>query len=95
MMIVAGHLVVAPGKREQYLRGCSDVVRQARAAPGCLDFAISSDLVDQGPINVFERWGSPQAMQAFRSSGPSDEQTATIRSASIAEYRIDTMDPLS
>ncbi|KRE29938.1 antibiotic biosynthesis monooxygenase [Mycobacterium sp. Soil538] len=88
MIIVAGHLMVDPADRQSYLTGCATVVRQARAAPGCLDFAISADLVDLGRINVYEQWESPADVEAFRSSGPSDEQLAAIRSASVAEYRI-------
>ena len=45
MVIVAGHLIVAPEVRDGFLAGCADVVRQARRAPGCLDFAISADPV--------------------------------------------------
>ncbi|BDX32039.1 hypothetical protein TUM20985_25860 [Mycobacterium antarcticum] len=52
-VIVAGHLTVAPGDRNAYLAGCVDVVRQARAAPGCLDFAVSPDLLDPSRINVY------------------------------------------
>ena len=88
MIIVAGHLVVAREDREAYLAGCSDVVQRARGAEGCLDFTIAADLVDAGRINVFERWASQAAVEAFRGSGPSDEQSAAIRSASVAEYDV-------
>ncbi len=54
------------------------VVEQARGAAGCLDFAISADLIDPGRINIFERWESQAAVDAFRSSGPSDEQGAAM-----------------
>ena len=76
MVIVAGHITVAPQQRESYLAGCVRVVEQARGAAGCLDFAISADLVDPGRINVFERWESQAAVDTFRGSGPSDEQGA-------------------
>jgi hypothetical protein len=81
MVIVAGHLVVDPQERDDYLSGCVEVVRQARRAAGCLDFAISADAVDPGRINIFERW-----VEAFRGGGPSDEQGAAIRAASVAEF---------
>jgi quinol monooxygenase YgiN len=87
-VIVAGHLFVEPSARAAYLAGCVDVVRQARAAPGCLDFAISGDLLDAGRINVYERWESQSAVEAFRGSGPSDEQAAVVTSASVAEYDV-------
>ena len=41
MVIVAGHLVVDPEERDDYLSGCVEVVRQARRTPGCLDFSLS------------------------------------------------------
>lgn len=88
MVIVAGHLMVDPARRDEYLSGCLAVVRQARGAAGCRDFAVSADLVDPGRVNIFERWDSRAAVEAFRGSGPSDEQGAAILSASVAEYDV-------
>lgn len=88
MIIVAGHLTVAPEQRESYLAGCVSIVEQARRAPGCLDYAITADLVDSGRIAIFERWESQAAVETFRSTGPSDEQGAMILAASVAEYDV-------
>ena len=88
MVIVAGQLVVDPEQRESYLASCVGVVEQARATPGCLDFAISADLVEPGRINVLERWESRAAVEAFRGDGPSDEQGSAVLSASVAEYDV-------
>lgn len=87
-VIVAGYVVVDPGERAAYLADCVDVVRQARSAAGCLDFAISGDLLDDGRVNVYERWESQTAVEAFRGDGPSDEQGAALMSASVAEYEV-------
>lgn len=88
MVIVAGHIRVDPQQRASYLAGCVDVVTQARRAPGCLDFTISADLLDPGRINVFERWECQAAVESFRGSGPSADQTATMLSADVSEYEI-------
>jgi quinol monooxygenase YgiN len=88
VVIVAGHLVVEPHQRDAYLSGCLDVVRQARRAEGCLDFSVSADLVDPGRVNILERWASVTAAEAFRGSGPSDEQGAAMLAASVAEYDV-------
>jgi quinol monooxygenase YgiN len=88
VVIVAGHIVVDPSRRDAYLAGCVEVVRQARRAAGCLDFALSADLIDPGRINILERWASQAAVEAFRGSGPSDEQGAAIMAASVAEYDV-------
>ncbi len=88
MVIVAGHVVVDPQQRDGYLSGCVEVVRQARRAAGCLDFSLSADLLEPGRVNIFERWESRAAVEAFRGGGPSDEQGAAIRAASVAEYDV-------
>jgi quinol monooxygenase YgiN len=88
VVIVAGYVIVDREQRERYLAGCEQVVEQARQASGCLDFAISADLLDPARVNIFERWESQSAVDAFRGSGPSDEQAATMVSASVAEYDV-------
>jgi quinol monooxygenase YgiN len=87
-MIVAGHVVVDPGQRDDYLSGCVEVVRHARRDPGCLDFSLSADLLEPGRINILERWESQAAVEAFRGSGPSDEQGAAVLAAAVAEYDV-------
>ncbi len=88
MVIVAGHLIVEPLQRDSYLSECKGVVQQARRTPGCLDFAISADLLDPSRVDIFERWESQAAVDAFRGSGPSDEQQGSIVSASVSEYDV-------
>ena len=94
MVIVAGHITVEPGQRDTYLAGCVGIVEQARRADGCLDFAISADLIDPGRINIFERWESQSAVEAFRGGGPSDDQGAAMLSATVAEYDVADERPL-
>jgi catechol 2,3-dioxygenase-like lactoylglutathione lyase family enzyme len=64
------------------------VVEQARRTAGCLDFALSADLVDAGRVNVFERWRTRAELAAFRGSGPSDDQQAALLAADVAEYEV-------
>jgi quinol monooxygenase YgiN len=95
MLIVAGQLSVDPAQRDSYLAGCVSVVEQARRAPGCLDFSISADLVVPGRINVFEAWVSQSDVDSFRGSGPSEEQNATMLSATVTEYDVAHARPLT
>ncbi|WP_433329485.1 putative quinol monooxygenase [Spirillospora sp. CA-294931] len=88
MIIIAGTLYVDAEARDGYLAESVTVVEQARAAAGCLDFALSADLVEPGRINVYERWESGEDLERFRGEGPSAEQTAQIRGAEVSRYRI-------
>ncbi|CAL9533048.1 putative quinol monooxygenase [Streptomyces sp. enrichment culture] len=95
MVIVAGHIVVDPQQRESYVAGCVPVVEQARRAPGCLDFAVTADPVDAGRVNVFERWETQAAVEAFRGAGPGGEQGGAILAAAVAEYDVAQVRPLT
>jgi len=95
MVIVAGHISVEPEHRESYLVGCVSVVEQARRAAGCLDFAITADLIDPGRVNLFGDWESQTAVNAFRRRAPRNKQGAAMRSASVAESDIADVRPLS
>ncbi|MEE6295344.1 putative quinol monooxygenase [Georgenia wangjunii] len=95
MVIVAGHLTVDPEGREAYLAGCVDVARQARGSDGCLDFHLAADHVDVSRINIFEQWVSQAAAEAFRGSGPNEDQGSAIRFASVAEYDVSAVRSLT
>lgn len=87
-IIVAGYLTVDATNRETYLRSCEPVVRDARSTHGCLDFAISADLVDPTRINVHERWRDQRTLEAFRQAGPDDDQMSTLSTIAVSEYRV-------
>ena len=94
MIIVAGHITVDPEQRESYLAGSMSVVEKARRADGCLDFAMTADLLDPGRMNLFERWESQAALKAFRRSAPRHKHRTAMRSVSVAEYDIADVRPL-
>jgi quinol monooxygenase YgiN len=88
MIIVSGPIHVDPTERDAYLTGCRSVIEWARKAPGCLDFHLAADPIDESRINVYEQWESVAAVEAFRGSGPSDDQSAAIRSAAVFQHEI-------
>ena len=88
MIIVAGSHIVDPGGRDAYLERCRSVVEAARQAEGCLDYALSPDLLEPGRINVFERWASEEDLHRFRGSGPDDGQMAALLDIRVDEYEV-------
>jgi quinol monooxygenase YgiN len=93
VIIISGWISVDPSIRDDYLQGCASVVEQARASSSCLDFSLGADLIEADRINVYERWESAESLDAFRDSGPSDDQTAMIRDAEVARYQISGVGP--
>jgi quinol monooxygenase YgiN len=90
VIIVTGPLYVDPSERQTYLDGCHELMQIARETDGCLDFHLSADPIEPGRINVFERWSSVDAVEAFRGSGTSDEQNAQILDAAVVQYEIES-----
>jgi quinol monooxygenase YgiN len=88
VIIVAGSLSVEPAGRGAYLDGCRAVVAAAREDAGCLDYALSADMLELGRINVFERWESVEALERFRGSGPPDSQLAELLAIDVSEYEV-------
>lgn len=89
MIIVAGSLTVAPGRRAAYLDNCRDVIAAARSSEGCLDFHLSADPLEDGRINIYERWSGRTELDAFRGDGTGDDQSAQILGADVREYICD------
>ena len=88
MIIVSGAIYVDEPERDSYIRDCREVIVAARESDGCLDFHLAPDPIEPDRINVYEQWASVEAVEAFRASGPSSEQTAVIREARVFQYDI-------
>lgn len=93
MLIIAGSLTITTGKRDEYLEHCAQIVTLARAADGCLDFALAADLVDPDRITVYERWSSDDELERFRAAAGHDAPTDWITDAEVARYRIAAVEP--
>lgn len=93
MIIVAGWLRVDPAHRDTFLSESAAAVQQARSAIGCLDFAVSADVVDPGRVNVHERWESEIDLLAFRDDGPDDDQQISILDAEVRRYEVSSDGP--
>jgi quinol monooxygenase YgiN len=93
VIIIAGVLLVDPTERAAYLEAASHATAMARSAPGCLDFAQSPDPLDPERINIYERWETAEALQAFRDLP--DESPASmplIRAAEVRRYIISSVE---
>ena len=88
MFIIAGHLIVNADDRDRYVADSTNVVEEARKAPGCLDFALTADSLDPARINIYERWATDHELAAFRGTGPDDTTADRIVEAEVRKYRI-------
>ena len=88
-IIVSGSLHVDPAAREAYLKARVPILAHARQAPGCLDFALSADLLDAGRINVYEHWDSREDLLAYRAGdGPDVDDSIPVTVAQVQLHHI-------
>lgn len=66
MLIIAGQARVAEADRDAYVTAFFDLVDRGRQSAGCLNVVISADPLDPGRVNIFERWESQEALDAWR-----------------------------
>ena len=92
MIIVAGSLYLDASARDRYLAATFDVARQARSAPGCLDFVQAADPIDPERINIHERWESDEDLHRFRTAGGPELDLPALRSADVHKYRISAIE---
>lgn len=66
MLIIAGYFKVSSEQRRAFVEAHAELVRRARAYPGCHDLSISEDPFDPSRVNVVELWESGADLEAWR-----------------------------
>ena len=85
MIIVAGKLKIKKGERQAFLKTSLAAIIQARATPGCLDFVVSADPLEDDRVNIYEEWETQGQLDQFRGDGPGDELGNLIVDASVSQ----------
>ncbi|MGW5052374.1 putative quinol monooxygenase [Actinokineospora sp. NPDC004072] len=88
MVIVAGSLKIASGRRDEFVAASRPAVVRARATGGCLEFVVTADPVEHDRVVVYERWDSVESLAAFRGEGPGDELGALIVDVDLGQYAV-------
>jgi quinol monooxygenase YgiN len=68
MIILAGSIRIAPGKRDSALVEIRRMVEATRAEPGCRAYTFAFDVNDDHQVNIFEVFADAAALAAHRAS---------------------------
>jgi quinol monooxygenase YgiN len=68
MLILAGTIRIAPGKRDAALGTIRLMVEATRAEPGCVSYAFSFDALDDHLVRIFEVFQDEAALALHRAS---------------------------
>jgi quinol monooxygenase YgiN len=97
VIIVAGHFVVDPSQREEFLRSRADVMRISRSEPGCITYAFSPDPLDPGRVLLFERWESKAALAGHLAAlrqRPRPKGGVEVLESEVQQYEISAAGPV-
>lgn len=83
MIVVLGHLQLRPGGVARLHNTISKHLPAARAADGCLHYALSVDLLDPDCLRVAERWRDRAAQSAHLVSDHMAEFNIGMRIATV------------
>ncbi|SFG61686.1 putative quinol monooxygenase [Neptunomonas qingdaonensis] len=89
-IIVAGKLTIKSNFRDEFIEKSRQAILLARNDDACDDFSVSPDPVDLNRVNIFEKWKTRQALDAFRESGPENDMFSLVESFDVTEYDINT-----
>ena len=93
MIIVAGWIKTASGRRDDFVSASAEAVVAARKADGNHDFSVTADSVDADRVNVYERWETAADVEAFRGDGPGEDLSADIVDAQVQRFEIASVGP--
>lgn len=94
MIIIAGKSYVAAEQREAYLASFENFIRRTRNEPGCLDFYISADPIEDDRVNNFELWASQEQLDDFRKQAePPASITKEWGEENVKKYEISASGP--
>ena len=68
MIVLAGSIRIAAGKREAALTAIRAMVAASRAEPGCLAYSFAFDVNDDHLVRIFEAFVDSEAREAHRNS---------------------------
>jgi quinol monooxygenase YgiN len=88
-VIVAGWCRVDPDKRDAVVASFTELVLRARAAPGCIDFAMSADPADESRYNLFELWRSEADLRAWRRVANSPKKALRMRRVEVQKHIVE------
>ncbi len=77
MIIIAGTLNIDPAKAAEATAAAADVMAATRSEEGCHAYVIAMDPIEDGVVNIYEKWEDEAALASHFAS----EHMAAFNSA--------------
>jgi quinol monooxygenase YgiN len=64
MLVIAGTIKLDPSHREAATAAAIEMMEATRAEAGCIEYAFTWDLVEEGLVRVIEQWEDQASLDA-------------------------------
>ncbi|MEP0320445.1 putative quinol monooxygenase [Bauldia litoralis] len=88
MIIVTGHLRVAPDAIEALRPAAKRTLEATRQEKGCILYAFAEDLIDPGLIRIVERWEDWPSLEAHGKAPHMDAWRADLKNVEIIDREV-------
>jgi quinol monooxygenase YgiN len=92
MIIVGGWVRMSPDERDLYLEERLQKIRWVRTRPGCVEYSLSSDPLEDDKVRVFEVWESSEAQDARsrdeEARQPAPHYAVRLKGKSLTWYEV-------
>lgn len=92
-VIVAGTAHVDPDQRDEHVAAMQEMVRRARAFPGCIDLSITADPIDASRVTMFEQFASEDALAEWREVVNPPDSDIEMRDRAVWKHQISSSGP--
>jgi quinol monooxygenase YgiN len=90
MILVIGHFAVDPARHGDFLDFARGLIKQERAAEGCISFDIFEDVTQPDEYLMMERWDSQAAFEHHADTPEADETDRIFETFLAGDPSFDT-----
>lgn len=88
MIIVTGHLRVAPDQLDGLRDAARRTLETTRKEKGCILYAFAEDVLDPGVIRIVERWEDWPSLEAHGAAPHMDEWRSALSGVELLEREV-------
>ena len=88
MILVTGHVRLAPGNVERARPHMRNVLEATRKEFGCILYAYGEDVLDPGLIRIVERWQDWKSLEAHDKAPHVDAWRAAIKEIGVVDREV-------
>lgn len=92
MIVVMGHIKLAPGEIERAAEAMAKQLAATRAEDGCIHYSFARDVLDPDTVIVSERWRDAGAIAAHSASAHMKEFNKVMGAAKILDIKVTAWD---